>query len=52
MELMVWMGVMVILASCEHPYIRIHENLVQYPSNNISIVLDKLLFVINLIEKD
>ena len=24
-------------ASCEYPFIRVHENLVQYPSNNISI---------------
>ena len=25
------------LASCEHHFIRVHENLVQYPSNDISI---------------
>ena len=27
----------VILASCEHHFIIVHENLVQHPSNNISI---------------
>ena len=27
----------VILASCEHHFIRVLENLVQHPSNNISI---------------
>ena len=27
----------VILASCEYYFIRIHENLVQHPRNNISI---------------
>ena len=32
-----WIGGIVILASCEHNFIRVHENLVQYPSNNISI---------------
>ena len=28
----------VILASCEYHFIRVYENLVQHPSNNISIV--------------
>ena len=27
------------LASCEHNFIRVHESLVQHPSNNISIDL-------------
>ena len=27
----------VVEASCDHYYIRVHENLMQYPSNNISI---------------
>ena len=27
----------VILATCEHHFIRAHENLVQHPRNNISI---------------
>ena len=31
-----WMWV--ILASCEHHFIRVHEKLVQHPSNNISII--------------
>ncbi len=26
------------LASCEHLFIRVHENLVQHPSNNIFII--------------
>ena len=32
-------GGIVILVSCEHHFIRVHENLVQHPSNNISIGL-------------
>ena len=32
-----WIGGIVILASCEHQFIRVHENLVQHPSTNISI---------------
>ena len=32
-----WMGIIVILASCEYHFIRVYENLVQHPSNNISI---------------
>ena len=32
----------VILASCEDNFIRIHENLVQYPSDNISNVTTEL----------
>ena len=30
-----WGGT-IILASCEHLFIRVHENLVQHPSNNTS----------------
>ena len=30
-------GDIFILASCEHHFIRVHEKLVQHPSNNISI---------------
>ena len=33
-----WIGGIVILASCEYDFIRVDENHVQYPSNNISIV--------------
>ena len=33
-----WMGDLVILASCEYYFYRVHENLVQHPSNNISIL--------------
>ena len=32
-----WMAGIVFLASCEYNIIRGHENLVQHPSNNISI---------------
>ena len=38
----VWLGGIVILASCEHQFIRVHENLVQHPSNNILIPVQKL----------
>ena len=38
-------GGIVILASCEYPFIRVHKNLVQYPSKNISIVP---MFIISL----
>ena len=31
------MGSIIILASCMHYFSRVHENLVQHPSNNISI---------------
>ena len=31
------MGEEVLLASCEHNFIRVHNNLLQHPSNNISI---------------
>ena len=34
-----WGGGIVFLASCEHYFIRVHEYLVQHPSNNISIIL-------------
>ena len=37
----------VILASCKHHFIIVHENLMQRPSNSISIILH-LDFVINL----
>ena len=30
-----WMRVIIILASCKHHFIRVHEYLVQHPSNNI-----------------
>ncbi len=32
-------GGIVILASCEYHFIRVNKNLVQHPSNNISIVI-------------
>ena len=32
-----WISGIFILACCEHHFIRLHENLVQHPSNNISI---------------
>ena len=32
----------VILASCEYHFIRVHENRVQHPSNNISIIVGVL----------
>ena len=32
------MGIIVILVSCEYYFIRVYENLVQHPSNNISII--------------
>ena len=32
------LGLIVILASCEHHFIRVHGNLVQHLSNNISII--------------
>ena len=32
-------GGIVILASCEHHFIRVHENLVHHPSNNISVII-------------
>ena len=39
-------GGIVISAGCKHQFIRVHENLVQHPSNNLSIanyyVLTKL----------
>ena len=31
-------GYQYFLASCEYYFVRVHENLVQHPSNNISIV--------------
>ena len=34
-----WMGTIVILASCEHYFIRVHENLVQHPINDIWIAI-------------
>ena len=39
MESRGWMESIVILASCKHHFIRVHENLVQHPSNNISIII-------------
>ena len=30
-------GGIIFLASCEHHFVRLHENLLQHPSNNISI---------------
>ena len=33
----VLMGGIIILASCEYQFNKVHENLVQHPSNNISI---------------
>ena len=37
------MGKVVILASCEYYFIRVHENLVQHPSRNKSIIKINLL---------
>ena len=34
----------VILASCEYNFIRVHENLAQYPSNNILIVIYQIKY--------
>ena len=34
-----WMGVIVILANCEYDTIRVHENLVHHPNDNILIYL-------------
>ena len=31
-----WMGSIVILASCEYHFVRVHEHLVQHTSNNIN----------------
>ena len=39
------MGGIVILTSCEDHIIRVHENLVQHPSNNASIGGLQLLFL-------
>ena len=36
-------GGIVILASCKYYFIRIHENMMQHPSNNISIVSPQLI---------
>ena len=36
-------GGIVILNSCEHHNIKVHENLLQQPSNNISIGTAKLI---------
>ena len=38
-----WGGI-VILAICEYHFIRIHENLVQHPSNNIGIIPGKVCY--------
>ena len=38
-----WMGGIVILASCEHFFIKVHENLVQHPGIIISIIVCKKL---------
>ena len=38
-----WMWVILFLASCEHHYIRVHINLVQHSSNNISIFKTPIL---------
>ena len=38
------MGVIVILASYEHYFIRVHKNLVQHPSNIISIVITVYIY--------
>ena len=32
-----WIGGIVILASCEHPFIKVHKDMLHHPSNNISI---------------
>ena len=38
----------VILASCEHNFIRVHESLVQHPSNNISILTAVLAVLVDI----
>ncbi len=38
MGYMGWIRGIISLASCEHRFIRVYENLMQYPSNNISVV--------------
>ena len=42
-------GGIVILARCEYHFIRVHENLEQHPSNNISITAfpEKVFYVMN-----
>ena len=40
------MEVTVILASCKFPFIGKHENLVQHPSNDTSIVSLKVIIII------
>ena len=37
MGLMWWMGVIIILASCDHHFIRVHKNLVQHYLKSASI---------------
>ena len=39
------------LASCEHHFLRVHENLVQYPSNNISFPKITIRFLGNSAEQ-
>ena len=34
-----WMGDIAILTSCEHLFDKVHENLVQHPSKNVSIII-------------
>ncbi len=41
-----WMRGIIVLASCEHHFMRVHENLVQHPSYNISIVDTQRLCVL------
>ena len=37
-------GGIVVLASCEHHFLRVHKNLVQHPNNNISIKIRNCAF--------
>ena len=47
MGLTEWMEIIVILASCENPFNRVYENLVQHPSNNnTSIFLKRKSLII------
>ena len=42
------MGVIVILASCQLYFIRVHKNLMQHPGNNTSIIISYILISIAL----
>ena len=44
MGLLKWMGGIVSLASCEYHFLQVHKNLVQHPSNYISIIVTYMLW--------